>query len=130
MRILFQDEARFGRISETRRCWCPPPHRPVMVTEVSQEYTYAYATVSVPEGVLDNLFLPHVNGTCMQIFLEEVAARYPEDRLLMVMDGAGWHRNQDLVIPDNMRLLLLPPYSPELNPLEYLWDALRGKWLS
>ena len=101
-----------------------------MVTEVSQEYTYAYATVSVPEGVLDNLFLPHVNGTCMQIFLEEVAARYPEDRLLMVMDGAGWHRNQDLVIPDNMRLLLLPPYSPELNPLEYLWDALRGKWLS
>jgi transposase len=125
---LFQDEARFGRISGTRRCWCPRPHRPVVATEVSQEYTYAYATVSVPEGALDSLILPHVNGTCMQIFLDEVAARYPEDRLVMVMDGAGWHRNQDLVIPENMRLLTLPPYSPELNPVEHLWDELREKW--
>ena len=125
---MFQDEARFGRISETRRCWCPRPHRPVVVTEVSEEYTYAYATGSVPEGALDSLILPHVNGTGMQIFLEEVAALYPKDRLVMVMDGAGWHRNQDLVIPDNMRLLLLPPYSPELNPVEHLWDELREKW--
>ena len=46
----------------------------------------------------------------------------------MVMDGAGWHRNQDLVIPENMRLLTLPPYSPELNPVEHLWDELREKW--
>ncbi len=100
----------------------------MVVTEVSEEYTYAYATGSVPEGALDSLILPHVNGTGMQIFLEEVAALYPKDRLVMVMDGAGWHRNQDLVIPDNMRLLLLPPYSPELNPVEHLWDELREKW--
>ena len=92
----------------------------MVATEVSQEYTYAYAVVSVPEGALDSLILPHVNGTCMQIFLDEVAARYPEDRWVMVMDGAGWHRNQDLVIPENMRLLTLPPYSPELNPVDSL----------
>ena len=100
----------------------------MVVTEVSQEYTYAYATVSVPEGAMDSLILPHVNGACMQIFLDEVASRYPEDRLVMVMDGAGWHRNQDLVVPENMRLLPLPPYSPELNPVEHLWDELREKW--
>jgi hypothetical protein len=99
-----------------------------VVTEVSQEYTYAYATVSVPEGAMDSLILPHVNGACMQIFLDEVASRYPEDRLVMVMNGAGWHRNQDLVVPENMRLLPLPPYSPELNPVEHLWDELREKW--
>ena len=100
----------------------------MVVTEVPQEYTYAYATVSVPEGALDSLILPHVNGTCMQIFLDEVAARYPEERLVMVMDGAGWHRGQGLVVPENMRLLTLPPYSPELNPVEHLWDELREKW--
>lgn len=100
----------------------------MVVTEVSQEYTYAYATVSVPEGAMDSLILPHVNGACMQIFLDEVASRYPEDRLVMVMNGAGWHRNQDLVVPENMRLLPLPPYSPELNPVEHLWDELREKW--
>lgn len=64
----------------------------------------------------------------MQIFLDDVAARYPEERLVMVMDGAGWHRNQDLVIPENMRLLTLPPYSPELNPVEHLRVELREKW--
>ena len=77
---------------------------------------------------MDSLILPHVNGDCMQIFLDEVAARYPEERLVMVMDGAGWHRGQGLVVPENMRLLTLPPYSPELNPVEHLWDELREKW--
>ena len=89
--------------------------------------TYAYAAVSVPDGAMDSLILPHVNGDCMQIFLDEVAARYPEERLVMVMDGAGWHRGQGLVVPENMRLLTLPPYSPELNPVEHLWDELWEK---
>ena len=100
----------------------------MVATEVSQEYTYAYAAVSIPSGEMDSLILPHVNGTCMQVFLDEVAARYPEDRLVMVMDGAGWHRNQKLAIPGNMRFLTLPPYSPELNPVEHLWDELREKY--
>ena len=100
----------------------------MVVTEVSQEYTYAYAVVSVPDGMMDSLILPHVNGTCMQIFLDDVSARHPQDRLVMVLDGAGWHRNQELKVPDNMRLLSLPPYSPELNPVEHLWDELREKF--
>ena len=94
---------------------------------VSQEYTYAYAAVSVTDGKMDSLILPYVNGDCMQIFLDEMAARYPSHRMIMVLDGAGWHRNKSLIIPDNIRLLRLPPYSPELNPVEHLWDDLREK---
>jgi transposase len=94
---------------------------------VSHEYTYAYATVSVMDGKMDSLILPYVNGDCMQIFLDEISVRYPDDRMIMVLDGAGWHRNKSLVIPDNIRLLSLPPYSPELNPVEHLWDDLREK---
>lgn len=127
LRLMFQDEARFGRISDPRRCWCPRPIRPVSIGMVSQEYVYAYAAVSVSDGGLETLILPHVNSICMQIFLDEVAARHLDERIVMVMDGAGWHKALALKVPKNIRLVYLPPYAPELNPVEHLWDELREK---
>jgi len=124
---MFMDEARFGCISDTRYCWCPKPFRPLCASTVTQEYTYAYAAVSVSDGRMDSLIMPHVNGDCMQIFIDEVATRHQDSRIVMVMDNAGWHRNQSLKIPDNIRMLNLPPYSPELNPVEHIWDDLREK---
>lgn len=124
---MFMDEARFGRISDTRQCWCPKPFRPICSSMVTQEYTYAYAAVSVSDGKMDSLILPYVNGDCMQIFLEEVADRHPDERIIMIMDNAGWHRNESLKMPGNLRVLNLPPYSPELNPVEHIWDDLREK---
>jgi transposase len=95
---------------------------------MTHEYSYAYAAVAVADGRLDTLILPHVNGACMQLFLNEVALRHANDRIVMVLDGAGWHRNHSLQIPENLRLLTLPPYAPELNPVEHIWDDLREKW--
>jgi transposase len=63
----------------------------------------------------------------MQLFLDEVAARHPRDRIVMVLDRAGWHQTGSLTLADNLRLLKLPPYSPELDPVEHLWDDLREK---
>lgn len=94
---------------------------------VTQEYTYAYAAVSVADKELDALILPQVNSDCMQLFIDEVSSRHHDDRIIMVVDGAGWRKAGALVIPDNMRLVSLPPYSPELNPVEHLWDKLREK---
>ncbi len=108
---MFQDEARFGRISDPRRCWCPKPVRPVCYAMITQEYTYAYAAVST-DGILDTLILPSTNSVCMQIFLEELASRHADERIVMILDGAGWHTSGLLTIPDNIRLLPLPPYSP------------------
>ena len=126
IRVMFQDEARFGRICDTRRCWCPAPARPLCQSMVTQEYTYAYAAVS-PDGVLDSLNLPHVNSDCIQIFIDEVASRHRNERIIMVLDGAGWHTSGLLSIPENMRFVALPPYAPELNPVEHIWDDLREK---
>ncbi len=128
MRVMFQDDARFGRISDVRQCWCPKPLRPVVQAMVTQEYTYAYAALSPADGHMDSLVLPNVNGTCMKVFLDEVAARHPNDRIVMILDGAGWHKNEQLPLPPNIRLLFLPPYSPELNPVEHLWEDLREKF--
>ena len=118
---MFQDEARFGRISDTRYCWCRRPTRPLVHAMVTQQYTYAYGAVSPQDGAFDSLMLPYVNSDCMQIFLDEIACRYPNDNVVMVLDGAGWHKSNDFHLSDNLRLLFLPPYSPELNPQEHLW---------
>ena len=95
---------------------------------MTQQYTYAYGAVSPVDGRFDSLILPLVNGECMQLFLNEIASRYPNENIVMVLDGAGWHRNQELEFPENMRTIFLPPYSPELNPQEHVWDELREKF--
>ena len=64
------------------------------------------------------------------LFLAEVASRHPRQFIFLVLDGAGWHRAGDLVIPERMRLYPLPARSPELNPTEHVWDELREKWLA
>ena len=128
VKLMFQDEARFGRISDVRRCWAPFPMRPMCRGMLTHEYTYAYGAVDVVSGEFDSLILPQVNTGCTQLFLDEVAARHPVNRIIMVLDGAGWHRSVTLRPPPNMRLLSLPPYAPELNPVEHIWDELREKY--
>lgn len=64
----------------------------------------------------------------MQIFLNEISKRYPDERIVTVFDGAGWHKSKRLKIPENIRLLSLPAYPPELNPVENIWDELREKY--
>jgi transposase len=130
VRVMFEDEARFGRISEPRRCWAPPGVRPEVKTQIVREYEYVYGAVSPHDGVLDTLVLPEVNAEAMGVFLTEVAQRHKEEFLILVLDGAGWHRAKRLVVPENMRLLPLPPWSPQLNPAEHIWDELREKWFA
>ncbi len=122
---MFQDEGRFGLLGSPRRCWAPSPTRPVVGARLERQYIYAFAAVSPHDGVLDSLILPWVNAEAMSLFLAEVAGRHPGEFILMVMDQAGWHQANALVVPDSMRLVFLPPYSPELNPAEHLWKALR-----
>jgi transposase len=130
LRLMFQDEARFGRINDPRRCWAPKGVRPEVGMQIVREYTYAFGAVSPGDGTLDSLVLPVVTAEAMSIFLEEVARRYPEEFILMFLDGAGWHRANDLAVPKNMRLETLPPYSPQLNPVEHIWDEIREKWFA
>jgi hypothetical protein len=123
---MFQDEGRFGLLGSPRRCWAPAGVRPIVGARLTRQYLYAFAAVCPHDGVLDSLVLPWVNARAMSLFLAEVARRHPDEFIVMVMDQAGWHLANALVIPDTMRLLFLPPYSPELNPAEHLWKAIRS----
>ncbi len=86
---------------------------------------YVYSAVSPHDDEAFSLFLPWVNTEMMNLYLEELARAYPDAEILIIWDQAGWHGSRDLKLPPNIRCEPLPPYSPELNPSERLWQWLR-----
>jgi transposase len=127
VRLMFQDEARFGRMVRIRRCWAPSPARPVVCNGYEREFVYVYGAVSPVEGQLDTMITRQMNTVNMSAFLAQVSAKHRREFIVMVVDGASSHVSKDLVVPKNIRLLRLPPYAPELNPQEHVWDELREK---
>jgi len=126
---MAQDEGRFGRISRPQRCWAPPGIRPHAPAQLIRESVYVFAAVAPATGELVSLILPESNTAMMNLFLEEVSQTFSKFLIVMQVDGAGWHCSSDLVVPANIRLIEQPPYSPEVNPAEHLWDELREKQL-
>jgi len=68
-----------------------------------------------------------MNTAQMAAFLSQVSQAHPQEFLVMVVDGASSHKAKELIVPENVRLIRLPGYSPELNPQEHIWDEVRGK---
>ena len=127
LRIMFADEARFGRINRPRPCWAPTGIRPEVASQLIREYIYLYGAVSPKDGTCIYLIMPTSNTACFQAFLNVLARKFARQDILLVLDGAPDHRCGDLALPDNIALLFLPPYSPEFNPKENLWDEIREK---
>lgn len=127
---MFTDEARFGRITTPADCWSPPGIRPVTPKQAIREYTYAYAAVAPANGAMDSLILPDMYASTLQVFLDELSMRHSDDLIMLVMDGAPSHRagKEKLSIPLNIRIIEQPPYSPEVNPVENVWDDMREKF--
>lgn len=126
-RLMFGDEGRFGRITDPHGCWAAPGMRPVTHCQLIREYTYAYAAASPLDGEMDSLVLPDMYTDTFSLFLAEVSLRHPEDFIVYVHDGAPSHRSGTLIVPANILLIELPPYSPQLNPIEHLWEEMREK---
>ena len=127
--ILAQDEGRFGRIGRPQRCWAPPGIRPHAPAQFIRESVYVFAAVAPLTGDLVSLILPQASTAMMNLFLEHVSQRLAKFFIVMQVDGAAWHGSHELVVPANIRLIEQPPYSPEVNPAEHLWDELREKYL-
>ncbi len=122
---MFQDEAGFGRINKPKYCWCHKGVRPSVPCHHIREYRYVYGAVEPLTGESCFLILPYSNTICMNIFLAQLAKRYPNDIIILVLDGASWHRSRALIVPDNIQLFYLPPATPEMNPIEQIWTWLR-----
>ncbi len=77
------------------------------------------------DGTTVSLILPDMSGDCFNLFLQELSARHPNEHIGLVLDGAASHRAHIPNLPDNISLIHLPPYSPELNPVENFWKELK-----
>jgi len=127
---MFQDEGRFGRVGFPKRAWSPSGCRPESPGQIIREYTYAYSAISPADGQIESLIVPSADSDLMSIFLKQVSERFRNDKILMIADKAAWHTTEKLIIPENVKLAFLPPYSPRLNPVEHLWKEIREKWFA
>lgn len=85
-----------------------------------------YSAIGLGTGDHFTLEMPYVNAECLSVFLQEFRKNVPNVEILLVMDGAGWHKAKQLKVPDGIEIIFLPPYSPELNPVERLWEHLKN----
>jgi transposase len=131
VRIFFQDEARVGQQGTLTRVWAPRGSRPRAIKQTEYKWVYLWAAVEPASGELAAMITPDVNTQRMSQFLEGLSSMLDADDLaIVVLDNAGWHRAKALKIPQNLVLLPLPSYSPELNPSENLWQWLRSHQLA
>ena len=131
VRVFFMDEARFGQQGTTTRGWARRGSRPTAVKQTRYEWLHLYAAVEPASGDSVALQAPHVNTDVMNVYLQLLSEHLAKDEVMvLIMDQAGWHRSRALVVPENIFILYLPPYSPELNPIERLWGYLRSHYLA
>ena len=123
---MFEDEAGFGRINKPKRCWCPKGVRPTVPCHHIREYRYAFGAVEPRTGENFFLTMPNCNTVCTNIFLQELSKQYSDEMILLVCDGAAWHKSKTLEVPSNIQLLSIPPYTPEMNSIVQIWKQLRS----
>ena len=123
VKVWVLDEARFGLHSQTRRCWGLRGVPVVTPRQHRYEWEYLHGALEVVEGGSCFAFLPSVGLDLTALFLEQLTASDPQAEHVVVYDQAGFHlRPGDARVPARVHLVLLPPYSPELNPVEGVWD--------
>jgi hypothetical protein len=127
VRVFAQDESRLGLHQDARRRLTSRGTKPVQVMRTRYEYFWLYAAVEPATGESLLLEMPALDAHCFQAFLNEFAAAYPDTLNVLVLDGAGAHIKGSLRIPENVLLVRLPPYCPELNPVERLWQDLKHR---
>ena len=118
--VWFQDEARVGQQGTLTRIWARRGTRPRGLRDRRYAWAYLFGAVCPERAIGAGLVLPHANAEAMSLHLAEISRHVAQGaHAVLVLDGAGWHGAANLAIPDNLTLLPLPPYSPEL-----VWGCL------
>src|SRR3982074_881989 len=125
-----KDEARIGQKNSLTRVWGQTGSRPVAPKDLGFASAYLFGAVCPSQGKAAALIMPICNTAAMNHHLCEISSQVAADaHAVVILDGASWHNSHGLVVPSNITLLALPPYSPELNPVERVWHYLRSHWL-
>ena len=130
--VWHQDEARVGQQGTLAYLWADQGSRPSVKRDLRYKWAYIFGAVCAERGVGAAIVVPKADAYAMGLHLAEISGQVaPGAHAVVVLDGAGWHKpGKRLRVPDNISLLHLPPYSPELNPQENIWQYLRQNFLS
>ncbi|WP_431313088.1 IS630 family transposase [Vibrio hyugaensis] len=129
--VWFQDEARFGQQNTTTRLWAERGTRPRAVKQQQFEYAYLFGSVCPRRGIGEAIVVPWVNKEIMIQHLNQISQVTEYGRhAVVIMDRAGWHTDDIAEQFNNVSIIKLPPYSPELNPIEQVWSWLRQHYLA
>lgn len=120
-----------GQQGTLTRKWARVGTRPRAPRDTRYKWSYIFGAACPVRGVAAGLVLPYVDAEAMNLHLSEIAkAVAPGAHALLIVDGAGWHKAKALKVPGNITLMKLPPYAPELNPMENVWAYLRANKLA
>ena len=127
--VFFFDESRFGTHSRAGHGWFKTGNRTPIKRKLGFKNFYLYTAASPKTGDNFSLMIPNIDTLCMNVYLQEFSAWLGEKKVFLVIDGAGWHKATNLLIPHNIKIIYLPPYSLELNPIERLWQHIKDNVL-
>ena len=131
LEVWWQDEARVGQQGTLSYVWADKGTRPRQMKDTRYSSAYIFGAVCPARDVGAALVMPCANAAAMNEHLAEIATQVAQgSHAVLVLDGAGWHQTGGkLVVPENISILHLPPYCPELNPVENIWQYLRQNYL-
>jgi hypothetical protein len=131
IRVFSQDESRFGLLTIRRRRLTAQGVQPVGAVQHVFEWFDVYGAVEPTTGERFFRALPYLHAEMLQLFVDAFAQTFPDSLNLLLLDNSGAHTAQRLTLPTNVRLVFLPPYCPELNPIERVWRDLKDTlaWL-
>jgi transposase len=126
--LYFEDESRFGLFTRNGKSLTAKGIKPICPFHQVFQTLYLFGAFSPINGDKFVLELPNCDSSNFQIFLNEFAKKNPNEFKVIVLDNGAFHKSKSLIIPENIGLIFLPPYSPELNPAENIWAFFKRKY--
>lgn len=123
--LFFFDESRFGTHSKIGRGWFKKGSRTQVNVKLGFENFYVYSAVCPRTGEDFSMIMPNADSDCLDAYLDQLSNYLGNREIIFVLDGAGWHKSGTLKLRSNIEFYFLPPYSPELNPVERFWKYMK-----
>ena len=125
--LYFQDESRFGLMTKQKRVLVSKGVKPIAQYQHSYQWLWLWGCFSPVNGHSFYWETPLVSNDIFENFLKDFSNQNPRELKIVIIDNAGFHASQNIAIPENIKLIRIPPYTPELNPAEKVWQWMKAK---